>query len=300
MNTTKKENKKIFGRKRGESKEEQKLPIFWVIAIISSVYLISWFFPGALFYSYIYYLFIPNFLNVSNFFSLFTEPLSLFTLILFPIVIILGCLLHLFFASLIVRFWWNLTEKKSPSKDGNIPRNVRSKASKFYHLRSFIVKYPKNAIVKGLFPWLYKRLFNFIGAVEIGKETTIEEQVVGDRAIKVGENCYIGPNSSITSHLVEGIFGNICYFKTILGDNVTLSADTHIGPGTKLEDDSYVFPWGVTQKYTRNKGKNYYFGMPIRKVFSRKLKKFLQITDEDIERAEALTEKKKIEKEEKR
>ncbi|MBY9007515.1 MAG: hypothetical protein KGD63_12225 [Candidatus Lokiarchaeota archaeon] len=292
MSNANKEKKKIFRRKHaGKPKEEQELQMFWFIATISSVYIISWFFPGMLFFTYVGYLFYPRFLEVPNFLSLFTNPLNLLTLILFPIIIILCYILHLFFASLVVRFWWNLTEKKSPSKDGNIPRSVRSKASKFYHVRSFIVKYPKNAIIKGIFPWLYNKLFNFIGSVEIGKGTTIEEQVVADRGIKIGENCYIGPNSSITSHLVEGIFGNICYFKATIGDNVTLSADTHIGPGNKIGDNSYIFPWGVTQKFTTNKGDNYYFGMPIRKIFSRKIKKFLQITDEDLKKAEELTEK---------
>jgi len=287
------ENNDIKNNQNNIPKEEQKLQVFWFIFSLMSVYFISWFIPGIVFFTYIYYFFYPYVLINTDFIALFTELLPFLSLILFPLVIIVCYILHLYFAALIVRFWWNLTQKISPSKDGNIPRNIRSKASKFYHVRSFLTKYPKNAITKGLFPWLYKRLFNFIGSVKIGNGTTIEEQVVADRAVDIGKNCYIGPNSSVTSHLVEGIFGNICFFETKLGDNVTLSADTHIGPGTKLEDDSYVFPWGVTQKYTRNKGNNYYFGMPIRKIFSRKIKNFLQVTDEDLKKAKELADKKK-------
>ena len=63
-----------------------------------------------------------------------------------------------------------------------------------------------------------------------GKGSTIEESVGSDKFIGVGKNCYIGVNSTLASHLVRGIFGNISYFEVKLKDNVTLAAMNQIGP----------------------------------------------------------------------
>jgi hypothetical protein len=139
-------------------------------------------------------------------------------------------------------------------------------------------------------------MFNFIGSCDYGKGTTVEEEVLGDKFAETGKNCYIGPNTSLASHLVEGIFGNIYYFKIKLGDNVTVSCESPLGPGTHLEDDTYILPLGAALKFTRNKGDNYYFGMPIRRIFSRKVRDYLDLTDEDLERAEKLREERKKER----
>ncbi|MEJ2250359.1 MAG: hypothetical protein P8Y97_11995 [Candidatus Lokiarchaeota archaeon] len=217
-----------------------------------------------------------------------------------PFALIITYLLHLFGSAIYTRMIWRFTEKRSPSKDGIIPRNISSSTLDYYHIRSFIIKYIKNLAIKGIFPYLSNWIFNFIGSVDIGKGTTMEEAVVGARYIDVGKNCYLGPNTSLASHLVEGIFGNIYYFKIKLGDNTTLAGEGALGPGTKLKENSYVFPMGSNLKFNVNKGQNYYFGMPIRKIFSRKLKKYLQITDEDLEKAENLEKQQlaKINKEE--
>jgi len=64
-----------------------------------------------------------------------------------------------------------------------------------------------------------------------------------------------------------------------------------------LGDNSYVFPGSATLKFTEAKGGYYYFGMPVRKLFSRKLKNYLDLNDEDLERAERLEKKQRIKKE---
>jgi UDP-3-O-[3-hydroxymyristoyl] glucosamine N-acyltransferase len=137
-------------------------------------------------------------------------------------------------------------------------------------------------------------MYNFVGSNEIGKGTVIEEQVCADKYIKVGDNCYVGPNCVITSHLVEGIFGNIPYFQPRLGDNVTLGGLNCIGPATYLDDNTYVFPLSSGSKFNKLKGKNYYFGLPFRKIFKKKVAEYLDITQEDLIRAKEL-EKKQIE-----
>ena len=86
--------------------------------------------------------FIPNFLDISNFLTLFTDINSLITFLSMPIVLI-GCyLFHLLFLGISSKLCWKISERISPSKSGVIPRNIRSKAANYYHIRSFKVTHP--------------------------------------------------------------------------------------------------------------------------------------------------------------
>jgi hypothetical protein len=241
--------------------------------------------PGLILYIYLALFFIPNVLyNPSNI-SLFLEWKSLLILIIWPFILI-GCyLIHLFFIGLITRFFWRISEKISPVKDGIIPRNLQSKTLSIYHLRSFIIKYGKNSFSKGPFPWFINWFYNFVGANKIGKGTTLEEQLSGDKGIKLGKNSYIGVNSVLASNVVEGIFGNVSYFKINIGDNVTLGGWNSFGPGTNMKNNSYLLPSAAGAKHYSLKGKgNYYFGQPLRKLFKKDVIDYLKLANNDMER----------------
>ncbi|MFX1239348.1 MAG: hypothetical protein ACFE8P_16730, partial [Promethearchaeota archaeon] len=197
----------------------------------------------------------------------------------------------LFFIALVTRFWWNLSEKLVPTKDGVIPRNIPSKTLNFYHIRSFMIKYPKNAFSKGPFPWLLRWMYNYVGSNKIGKGTTMEEQVCGDRYIEIGKNSYIGVNSILTAHLVDGIFGNVSYFKLKVGDNVTMAALNCIASGTQISDNAYLLPLASAAKFNVVKGENYYYGIPLRKLRKGIIRRYLQISKEDMERDNELKNK---------
>lgn len=270
-------------------REDVEFHYFSYLVILFTIYLSSFFFPAIIFMDYVLFFFLPNFLEASNFISLFTDINSLISLITMPLVII-GCyLLRLLFMALITRLFWRYTEKKSPSKDGIIPRNFPSRALKFYHMRSFMIKYPKNVFVKGLFPWLVNFLYNTVGSNRIGKGSTIEESVGNDKFSIIGKNVYIGVNSTLASHLVEGIFGNIAYFQIHVGDNVTAAGTNQIGPGTEIHDNSYLLPTACASKHNVLKGNNYYFGIPLRKIFTKKVSKYLGLTPEDLDKNENLS-----------
>jgi len=252
--------------------------------------------PSFIFMSYILLYFVPNFLEAPTFLSLFTDGRALINLLVMPIMLV-GCfLLYLFFMGLITRILWKFSEKKSPSQDGVIPRNLPSKTLDYYHYRSFCIKHPKNVFTKGMFPWLANWFYNFVGTSEIGKGSTIEEQVCADKFIEVGENCYIGVNSTLTSHFVEGIFGNITYFKVKVGDNVTLAGLNGITPGCEIGDNSYLLPLASAAKHSIIKGNNYYFGIPLRKIFKRKLMRYLDIEMEDLEKSDKIRKKQQLKK----
>lgn len=261
------------------------------ILIFAVIYFGSFIIPGIVYMLYYLLIFQPLVLENPDFISLFTELNSLLALMLFPIVMIVSYVLHLVFIGVFTRLFWRFTEKMSPTKDGIILRTVPSDTLNYYHLRSFMIKYGKYAFTKGMFPWLANWFYNFVGSNKIGKGTTIEEEIVGDKYIDVGDNCYIGVNSAICSHVVEGIFGRIPYFEIKIGDNVTCSVFNIVGPGGDIKDNSYFLPLASVAKHQTTKGdSNYYFGLPARKIFHRKIMNYLKITDEDIERDKQLSE----------
>ncbi|MGV9172889.1 MAG: hypothetical protein ACOC44_00900 [Promethearchaeia archaeon] len=271
-------------KKKKIIKKEINLQFHWYFLGFFVTYLGSFLIPGILFILYILLVFLPYFLEVEGFLLLFTNLKSLMAFLLFPLVLIGLYLLHLFCIGLITKFFWWITERKSPSRDGIIPRNIPSKTLNFYMIRSFIIKYPKYVFTKGIFPWLINWLYNIVGSTQVGKGTTIEEGICGERFVEIGENCYIGVNTVLTSHLVEGIFGNIAYFKIIIGDNCTMAGFNCIAPGTELKDDSYLLPLASTAKYSSTRGDKYYFGMPLRRASKRNLRKWAGLTKDMFEK----------------
>lgn len=279
------------------SKEKINLQFHWYLSIFFIIYYSSYLVSGIIFMAYVLLVFIPHVLLINNFITLFTNFNSLLALIAFPLVIIVSYLSHLFIVGLITRIFWRFTEKKSPTKDGIIPRNIPSKTANFYHIRSFMIKYGKNAFMKGIFPWLTNWYFNFVGTGIIDKGSTLEESVVTDKHMRVGKNCYVGVNSALSSHFVEGTFGNIVYFEIKLGDNTTLGGFNNIAPGCELADNSYLLPIAAATKHNKTKGNNYYFGMPLRRIFHKKIMNYLKVSENDLNRAEELRIKQENEKE---
>lgn len=266
-------------------REELSVQYLSSIIILLTIYLASFLVPISLFMFYVFLYFLPNFLEISNFISLFTEIKPLIAFLSMPIILIVCYLIRLLFVAIITRLIWRYTEKKSPTKSGIIPRNIKSKTEKYYHLRSFLIKYPKNLFIKGLAPWLSNWLFNFVGTMVIGKGSTLEESVGNDKFAIVGENCYFAVGSTLATHLVEGIFGNIAYFQIKVGDNVTTAGINQIGPGTEMKDDSYLLPLASASKHSVLKGDhNYYFGIPLRRIFDKKVMRYLDLTQEELEK----------------
>ncbi len=275
--------------------EEVRMQYTLYLILFFIIYYISWIGPSFIFMTYFMMVFREYFLEAPTFIAIFTELNPLLALLLMPLIIILCYLVRIIFIGLTTKIIWAITEKISPSKNGIIPRNIKSKAADYYHIRSFILKYGKNIFTKGILPWLSNWFYNFVKASKIGKGTTIEESLVNDKFITVGKNCYIGVNSSLATHVVEGIFGNISYFEVKLKDNVTFAAMNQIGPGSEVFEDSFLLPLASAQKHVtigKQGGKNfgYYFGLPARKIFKKKLKEYIGLNPEDLERNENLEE----------
>ncbi len=277
-------------------REKIKLQFHWYLSIFFVIYYLSYTISGIIFMIYIFYIFVPKVLFVDTLIAVFTNLDSLMAFIALPLVIIVSYLSRLFIVGLITRIFWRFTEKRSPTKDGVIPRNIPSKTANYYHIRSFMLKYGKNAFMKGVFPWLANWYFNFVGTGIIKRGSTLEESVVTDKHINVGRNCYVGVNSALSSHFVEGTFGNIVYFEIKLGENTTLGGFNNIAPGCELSDNSYLLPMAAATKHNKTKGNNFYFGMPLRRIFKKKIMNYLKVSETDLERAEELRVKQESEK----
>ncbi len=270
-------------------KEDVKLQYHLYISLFALIFYSSWVIPGICFFWFVLQVFLPYFLETTNLLLVFIDLRTLLAFILMPLVLI-GCyLLRLFLLGLTTKIFWKISEKISPSKEGVIPRNIRSRAANYYHIRSFLIKYGKNTFTKGIFPWLSNWFFNFVGSSKIGKGTTLEESVVNDKFFEMGDNCYLGVNSALATHVVEGIFGNISYFKIKIGDNVTGATTNLIGAGSEIADNSFMLPLACATKHSIV-GKpdliNYYWGMPLRRIFRRKLMQYLGVSQKDLEKNE--------------
>jgi hypothetical protein len=95
---------------------------------------------------------------------------------------------------------------------------------------------------------------------------------------------------------VEGIFGNVIYFTVKVGDNSTFGGFNIVGPGSELSDNSYLLPMAAATKHNKTKGNNYYYGMPLRRIFKKKIMNYLKVSEDDLERAEGLRVKQENEK----
>ncbi|HUW89428.1 MAG TPA: hypothetical protein VMV43_02805 [Candidatus Nanopelagicaceae bacterium] len=266
------------------------------LAFFFFIYIGSYLAPVIALMFYLFLILKPLFLEVERFIVILSSLDSLIIFLTIPLVVVVFYISRLFFLGIFTRILWRYTEKKSPTKDGIIPRDIHSKTADYYHYRSFMIKYGKNAFMKGVFPWLANWFYNFVGAGIIDKGTTFEESVLNDRNIVVGKNCYIGVNSTLCTHVVEGIFGNIIYFKIILGENVTLGGFNQIGPGAELKENSYLLPMAAATKFNTTKGDNYYFGMPLRRIFKKKIMDYLKLSEDDLSRAEELRVRQENEK----
>ena len=255
------------------------------MAFFFFIYIGSYLAPVIALMFYLFLILKPLFLDVESFIVILTGLDSLIIFVTLPLVVVGFYLSHLFLLGVFTRISWRYTEKKSPTKDGIIPRDIPSKTANFYHYRSFMIKYGKNTFIKGIFPWLANWFFNFVGASVIDKGSTLEESVSNDRNIEIGKNCYIGVNSTLASHLVEGVFGNIVYFKIKAKDNVTLGGFNAIAPGCELKENSYLLPMAAATKFNTTKGDNFYYGIPFRRIFKKKLMEYIKISEADLNRS---------------
>lgn len=261
------------------SSESKEIKIPFLFYILSGLIIIggSFILPGFLFVGYFFGFLIPYFLTIPltvNFVFDFQIILIIFTI---PIILMGIYLLHLFFIALITSWFYKYADKHG-AVQGIFDRNLdeTSREIDYYHVRSFLFKYPIFAITRSPFPWLLNWELNFFGSNKLGKGTVLEETFIHSH-INFGKNCYLGTMAHMTNHLVDGVYGeeNLTFFGIDIGNNSVLNALTGGLPGTEMGPDTTLLPMATTVKYDKLQGNAFYYDFPVRLVKNEKTKDLL-------------------------
>jgi acetyltransferase-like isoleucine patch superfamily enzyme len=202
----------------------------------------------------------------------FSIPL-VFHLLLIPFVMLILYYLYMIILIEFAAGWARNWNKKSPPKEGVFQRvldDVKSeegKIIKYYHKRGFIIKFPMWLTSKSPFPWLINRTLRRISHNKIGANVIYCDSYVGLEFTDLGDNVFIYPASSLSSHAVNTIFGKITMMEIKLGKATTLYPGNIVGPNAVTEENNVIFPNTVLHKNWRGKpGKQYYQGSPGRPI----------------------------------
>ena len=211
--------------------------------------------------------FFPLYLHSPNLFEVFTNIQSLLTFLITPLFLIFLILIHLFTVMLITKLSYKVIQYKNPATEGTFHWNYKNQDFNNYFKRSFILRYAKWKIQRSPFPWLIKPAFNFIGNCYFGKNTVIENSYLAKEFLQVGKNSYIG-KALLANHLWDK---NLTIKGIRIGDNVDISDNCCIAPGTEIEDDVTLLPLSVTSKCDKLTANSAYFHSPLKKISEEEL-----------------------------
>jgi len=211
--------------------------------------------------------FFPLYLHSPNLFQVFLNIQSLLTFLITPLFLIFLILIHLFTVMLITKLSYKVIQYKNPAKEGTFNWNYKNQDFSNYFKRSFILRYTKWKIQRSPFPWLIKPAFNFIGNCYFGKKTVIENSYLAKEFLQVGKNSYIG-KALLANHLWDK---NLTIKGIIIGDNVSISDNCCIAPGTEIENDVSLLPLSVTSKCDKLTSNSAYFHSPLKKISEEEL-----------------------------
>ncbi|MHA1819059.1 MAG: hypothetical protein ACTSU2_14315 [Promethearchaeota archaeon] len=255
---------------------------FYIEKILKPFYFNSSLIGGVRTWPSFWYGFIHPTAEWSKFITLITSIEGGLVFFLTPIVFIFIYLLDLYNSALTVRFiYWLLNKIRHRKELINAPpRGETADDVNIYHTRGFLLRIIKWKFSKSPFPWLTTWMFNFIKANKIGKNAVFEEHIICQEFLEMGDNTYIGQNSIVSSHLVEGQYGAITLKKVKIGNNCVIGAVNLVPPGTTMEDNSQLLPYSATLKFQKLKANGNYWGLPMSKLSRRRYYKMLKLPEE--------------------
>ncbi len=212
-------------------------------------------------------LFIPYFLQIPNFFSLFTNIPSLVIFLTSPLIIIVLSLTNLISLIVLTKIFYNIIQSLNPVKEGIFHWENKNKEYKYYFRRSFLLRYFKWKLHKSLFPWLVNFAFNILGNCRIGKNTVIEDSYLAKEDLELGNNVYLG-KLLLTNHLWDK---NLTVKGIVIRDNVVISDNCCISPGAEIEQNVSILPLSVIAKYEKLTSNSVYYNAPLMKISNTEL-----------------------------
>lgn len=163
---------------------------------------------------------------------------------------------------LVIVLFRNLFRVKNIEKIGDFRTDRAILRFAFY---SFLVNLAQNLFlpfVRGtpIILWFYRGM-----GAKIGKGTLITTTRIFDcDLIEIGKNCVIGGGVAIAAHTGEKRRG--VQKKVVIGDRVTIGADTYVMPGVVIEDNVIVGANSMIPKDALLSANSVYAGAPVRKI----------------------------------
>jgi hypothetical protein len=98
------------------------------------------------------------------------------------------------------------------------------------------------------FPWMVNYALREIGENVIDRDTIYTDAYVGLEFTQLKPNSIALYGSSISSHVVDSIFGNLTIKSIYIDDNGILQPHAIAGPGSVVGKDTSLFPFKVAVK----------------------------------------------------
>jgi acetyltransferase-like isoleucine patch superfamily enzyme len=214
------------------------------------IYFFSNLLPIVGFFYYFQEYILPFFLQQPTIIHICKDIRAMLVFLLTPLILIILLIVNLFTVILIIRIVYKISQYNNHAKEGIFHWTDQSNDFKNYFKRSFFLRYVKWKIQKSPFPWLIKPAFNFIGNCQFGKGTIIENCYIAKEFLKVGQNSYLG-KSLLANHLWDK---NLTIKRILIGNNVEISDNCCIAPGTDIANNVSILPLSVTSKYEKISG----------------------------------------------
>ena len=193
-------------------------------------------------------------------------------------IIIILYVINLLVLIIITKLIYNLIQNSNPFKEGVFHWQCKNLDFKNYFKRSFLLRYLKWKIQRNFFPWLTIPAFNFVKNCCIGKNTVIEDSYLAKELLEIGNNVYIG-KCLLANHLWDK---NLTIKKIYVGDNVTISDNCCIAPGTEIEEKISILPLSITAKCAKITSNSYYHHSPLMKISHEEVTKAIKLEIGDI------------------
>ncbi|NMC03852.1 MAG: hypothetical protein GYA24_01510 [Candidatus Lokiarchaeota archaeon] len=161
----------------------------------------------------------------------------LFWIVFSPALFWILYFIYIGFTVLVTRGFLAYYDKKSPPTRKVLKRQFKDKTHPdykqlhYYHMRGAIIKYSLWITQKSPFPGLMTRLLRHYGHNEIGNRVMYENCFPGLEFTTIGDDVAMNPGSSLSTHVVESLYGNLVIEQITLGAGSVVGMNSIIGPG---------------------------------------------------------------------
>jgi hypothetical protein len=260
---------------------------YWIIMFV--LWAGSYFIPGILGMGYYWYLLKPNLQALWDFLPIFNDIRLFFIWIASPFIILLIYLLNLGSSALIAKALLFLVDKQHPVRElENLnlksPEGIREQ--QFHYFRGFILRIIKWKFQKSPFPWLLNWVGNYLGTIQLGKGTIIEDQFLPMQYLETETNVVLGVGDILSSQLSEGMYKGMTLKRVKIGHDTVLGPMVAVSPGVVVDSETEITSLSGIVKNHHVKGSAIYSGLPITKISNKQYNKDMKLPQSSSEKKE--------------